>query len=156
MKLALLITILIATGAVTYVAQASYPGEVLYPIKVGVNENVGTIIAVDPKTKAEMQAEIFAERLEEVDQLLATGALTNANAEKIRGEIADQFDEAFGLITELEKQGDLAKASVARAIMQNAIDYHMRQDEEASQRLSRDLSVYSKIMTESLIARSTQ
>ncbi len=156
MKLLLSTITLSSIITLGYVAEASTPGEMLYPIKVGVTEPVETAIALDTQAQAEVQAALFAERIEEIEQLSIDGRLNTETSEELREDIASQFEETFALILELEADGEIRDAAVARAIMQNAIDYHMQHEIAPSAELRTALNVYSRIMTESLIEQSMQ
>ncbi len=141
-------------GYVSYAAEATYPGSILYPVKVGINENVEQLAAIDQAAKAEFLAQVFAERLESLHKLVENGALEPTTALAMRDDIAHRFDEAFAAITELEEDDELAEAALARAIMQTAIDYHMQNDQTRELNVTRDLEIFSGLMTETLIERS--
>lgn len=141
---------------VAYASQVSYPGEVLYPVKVGVTEQIESVVTVDTASEAELQAKLFAERIEEVAKLHEKGQFNSEVANEHRKKIGERFQKAFNLIEELEENGDMAEATVARAIMQTAIEYHMHSDALSDRAISHDLDLYSKIMTESFISTSTK
>ncbi len=149
-------TAFFATATLAYAAQSAYPGEALYIVKVGVNENVDSIVALDTAAEAEVQAEIFAERLEEIDRITDDVQIDSKMADAMQKEVGRQFALAFELIQEVEDENDSAEAAVARAIMQSAIDYHMQNSHIATDYLTDDLMVYSKILTESLIANAAK
>ena len=54
-SIAILIFIL-ATGGVTFAAESALPGDILYPVKIQVNENVARVIkSASPAAKAEFE-----------------------------------------------------------------------------------------------------
>ena len=68
MPIALLIALLMS-GSVSYAAEGSAPGDVLYPIKIHVNENVRGALAVSDIAKAKLEVDLADRRLKEAEQL---------------------------------------------------------------------------------------
>ena len=151
----LIIAPLLMFGAVGCAAQSMY-GDSMTSI---------TYMSQDARTQRESQmdtvaeaakasAKAFAERLATLDQQSASSTLSTTDALVLRSAITDRFHEAFTLITRLEDQGHLEDAAPAREIMQEAIDVHMHASPEHTPAITRDLNVFSKFMTETLIERS--
>lgn len=65
----LVIAGLLMGGSVSFAAENTVPGDALFPVKVYVNENVRSVIAVTPKAKAEWDVRLVERRLEEVEKL---------------------------------------------------------------------------------------
>lgn len=94
---------LLMGGSVSFAAESTVPGDVLYPVKVHVNENLRGAIAVTPKAKADWEVEKAERRLLEVEKLadapnispeikVAAEADFNANTERVQEHIA-KFEE---------------------------------------------------------------
>lgn len=60
---------IVASSGISYAASRSVPGDLLYPIKVGVNEKVMGYMAFSSKSKAEVQVDLAERRLEEAVKL---------------------------------------------------------------------------------------
>lgn len=93
MTIALIIALLLG-GGTSFAAENALPGGVLYPVKVGINEEVGSWIAVSSEAQAKWDAHLAERRLEEAEKLAAKG---NLNAEA-RADLAARFEnhtEAF-------------------------------------------------------------
>jgi len=95
------------------VAEGSLPGDVLYPIKVGVNENVRGAIAVSAKSEAELEARLAGRRLEEAEKLATKEDLSV----EITTEIEDNFnahaDRTMARIETLAETDARAAADIA-------------------------------------------
>jgi hypothetical protein len=63
MPLALLLLLLVGGGATGVVAEKSLPGDVLYPVKIHINENFESAIAFTAKSDAEVSVKQAARRL---------------------------------------------------------------------------------------------
>lgn len=75
--LALVLILFVSGGTVAFAAEGSLPGDVLYPIKVSVNEElVLRFAARTPEAKAAFEAHRLERRLEEAEDLVAQGRMT--------------------------------------------------------------------------------
>src|SRR5262245_60533234 len=62
---------LLFTGGVSFAAEKTVPGDLLYPVKVGVNEEVRGWVALSDHAKASWDARVASRRLEEAEELAA-------------------------------------------------------------------------------------
>jgi len=86
MVIALIITLVLG-GSVSFAAESTRPGDILYPIKVGVNEEVGDWLAISNQAQAKWDARRAERRLEEAEKLAVEGRLDAA----VRAEIESRF-----------------------------------------------------------------
>jgi hypothetical protein len=70
------VIILVAGGAVTSASENALPGDLLYPIKIGVTEPLRGMLVVGDVANARWEVEKTVRRLEEVETLAAQGRLT--------------------------------------------------------------------------------
>ena len=87
MPIILIIALLIG-GGTSFAAEGALPGDVLYPIKVSVNEEVRSFVAISAEAQAKWDARRAERRLEEAEKLAAEGRL---NAET-RADIESRFE----------------------------------------------------------------
>lgn len=87
MPIALLITLLLS-GGVSYAAEGAMPGDVLYPIKINVNEEVRGLLTIQEDAKANWEARRAERRLEEAEELAVRGELRD----EVRTRIAENFE----------------------------------------------------------------
>jgi len=99
MPIAIVIAIILA-GGVSVTANNALPGDMLYGVKVNVNENVEKAFSFSSEAKARAAEKHAEERLEEAEKLSAEGKLSadvkadlvtkfNAQAETLRQHLAD-------------------------------------------------------------------
>lgn len=89
MPFIILIAVMIG-GGTTLAAQGAVPGDLLYPVKTGVNENIRGAFAMSADSEARLQASILEERLEEAQELQAKGSLTGETAQTVATNIIAQ------------------------------------------------------------------
>ena len=77
-----LVLVLLVGGGTAYAAEGSLPGDALYPIKIHVNEQVETALALSPKAKVAVNTKLAQRRIAEVEVLAARGVLDEATAEQ--------------------------------------------------------------------------
>jgi|GEM_PF-3064986 len=110
-----IILALVLSGSASYAAEGSMPGDLLYPVKVSVNEKVGAALAVSAESKAELQAKLAGRRLAEATRLAADSKLTADASSKLSSDFAAHADSAVAHTKELEKKN----ASVAIGFASN-------------------------------------
>ncbi len=117
MKATLLIALLVGTGGTSFAAQGAVPGDLLYPVKVHVNETVRSAFAVSANAEAELQAQLLGERLEEAQKLAARGELEGEVASDAQMHITDQFQKTLAANAEADVQTQAAvRTSVTQAL----------------------------------------
>lgn len=121
MPLALLLLLLVG-GGTGVVAEKALPGDILYPVKIHVNENIESALAVTAQGDAEVAIKQATRRLEEVEKLKAVVGTTtpeqnaqiqaavlnelgnfNKQVSKVRGKDSKSADE---LAEKLQKKLD--------------------------------------------------
>lgn len=101
MPIAIIIALLLS-GGVSYAAEGSMPGDVLYPVKVHVNENVGGAFALSPEAKAVFEAKLAERRITEATNLSAEHKLTLEQKKKLESDFAEHADLALAHTKDLE------------------------------------------------------
>lgn len=102
MAVSTLSVVLVAGVGVSYAAEASLPGELLYPVKVNVMEEVVSTLKINKEAKAEYEVERAEKRLEEAIELAEEGELTPELEAKVWGQLEQQAEKVEGLAVELE------------------------------------------------------
>ena len=82
--IALIITL---SGGISAGANNSLPGDLLYPVKVSINERVKAAVAVSSESEADLALKLMDERLQETEQL--------ATKSDLKAELVAQVDERF-------------------------------------------------------------
>ncbi|MDO8601974.1 MAG: DUF5667 domain-containing protein [bacterium] len=119
---------LLFSGGVSAAAQNTQPGDLLYPVKVGVNEEVRAALSLSTKAKAKWEAHRAEERLEEAAELEAEGRM---DAET-RAELEERFDMHIQRLREfidrLEAQGRIESAAEVTAEFEAMLEAALNAD----------------------------
>jgi hypothetical protein len=103
-----LIAILIFVGAgVSFAAQSSLPGDVLYPVKVSVNEPVRSLFAVSAQAKADLDLQFAQARLEEADKLAVSGRLSDSVRQNLETKLESHVSSLGTHLIELQARRSL-------------------------------------------------
>ena len=94
----ILILVMTLSGGTAFAAQGSAPGDILYPVKINVNEKVRTALAVNTEAKAELGIDMAEDRLEETEKLAAKNELKA----EVRDRLAANFARHAGAGKETE------------------------------------------------------
>jgi|GEM_PF-951268 len=121
MAIILMIALLLG-GGTSYAAESALPGDALYGVKVNLNENVRSALAVSPKAEATLQTELATRRLEEAEELAEKGKLTSA----LRSDIVKRFQKSSERAkTELTKMNTSSeKTAVAELNVQTESSFN--------------------------------
>lgn len=116
--------IMALTGGTAFAAEGSLPGDVLYPVKIHVNERARVALAVSDEAEAVTQTALAAERLDEAATLQARGTLTT----EVRDRLADRFArheaKAEQRIATLEAKGNAKAAAAHEATLEEQLRIH--------------------------------
>lgn len=121
-----LVVMVLVGGGVAVGAEQSLPGDVLFPVKVTVNEGVMTFIAFSPEAKAKVEVAKTERRLEEIERLAAAGKLDADVAAKIKARLEAQADKTTEVGLRLKANGRLEVAAEVFSDLQAAMDAHKK------------------------------
>jgi hypothetical protein len=117
--------ILVLTGGTSFAAQSSIPGDVLYPVKVGVNEKVETLLAVGAKEVATVTAKHALTRLSEAEALAAHGKLDAETKVKIEEHFYENVADLRSNLKKLEGSGDFNAAAIINGSFEEGLGEHL-------------------------------
>lgn len=118
-----IILALVLSGSASYAAESSMPGDLFYPMKVSVNENVGSALAFSLESKAAFESKIAERRLAEAAKLASDNKLTAEVNAKLSQGFAHRADSALLHTKELEKKNASAAIGLASNFESN-LDAH--------------------------------
>ena len=110
---ALALVLIVGVGT-SYAAENALPGDVLYPVKIYVNENVQGSLAVSQASKAQWNTQLMTRRLEEAETLTAQDRLTAVARTDIQTQLlntAKNFDQNVAALASTDN-GAAAVATV--------------------------------------------
>lgn len=96
----------VSLGSVSFVAHGAYPGDVLYGVKVSVNENIELALASSPEAKARTYVRHTKERFTETEVLAVRGTLTQEIALDTVRSVDENVTQALGLAEGLVEAGE--------------------------------------------------
>ena len=106
------------TGGASLAAESSLPGGLLYPVKVGVNERVGAMLAFSTEAKAEYESMLAIRRTEEMSQLVEKGEVSAVASESLQADFEIRASNFHERLAKLEADGKLGAAIEASSDFQ--------------------------------------
>lgn len=116
--------LLITTGGVSLAAEGSLPGDSLYGMKLKVNEELKSFIAVTPEAKAKFAVETTEKRLQEAALLSASGKLTEKNKSVLKTELAKRATDVKNRVAALVSQNKLDSAQEIALDFESSLRAH--------------------------------
>lgn len=96
----------VTASGISYAAESSVPGDVLYPFKVGVNEQVQGFFHFDSKSKAQWEIDRIQRRLEEAETLKGKGKLDIKTKHELKEELKINTKIVEEHIKDLRAEGE--------------------------------------------------
>lgn len=119
--LGLFLTVGIGTS---YAAEGALPGDVLYPVKIYINESVKTSLARTPKESAKVEADLAIKRLEEAEVLEKSGRLDEKKHKEIKKNFNAKVKALDRGLQELQRDGDFASTVEVNMEFESDLNAH--------------------------------
>lgn len=137
--------------SVTYLAERAIPGDSLYAVKVGFNEEVRSTLARSPYEKVVWETERLNRRISEARLLASEGLLTEEVEVEVANAVREHSDNARREI-EVLKQTDVEGAALASIQLSTAIDVQstsLRSNDQASTTEGKSTAKIATVLAES-------
>lgn len=121
-----IILVLALSGGVTYAAEGTLPGDVLYPIKVKVNEEVWAALATSAEAEADWNVRRAERRLEEAAVLVATGRLNDETRARIEERFTAHAERVQARVEKFESEGKEEQAERVAERLAVSLQVHER------------------------------
>ena len=132
MKIMIIVAVVAALGGgASVAAERSDPGDLLYPVKVGVNERVVGGLNVGVESGAQYEARLIEKRLKEATRLSARGELTAEARQDISLRLNGHMERVHDHITALEARGDAHAAATVASDVESTLNAYARVFAEA-------------------------
>lgn len=118
-----LVLVLVFGAGTVRAAQGALPGDLLYVVKITVNEGTEEVLAFSPVAKAGVSIALAARRIEEAEALAVQGRLTADLSATLEERFATHADRADLLADELE-ENDPESAAEVRAKLRSSLSAH--------------------------------
>ncbi|PJE76161.1 hypothetical protein COV04_01360 [Candidatus Uhrbacteria bacterium CG10_big_fil_rev_8_21_14_0_10_48_11] len=116
--------LLLFGGGTSYAAEQSLPGDILYPVKVSVNEPFRGLFAVGNEAEANWQAQIVERRLNEAVTLASENKLSQAAIKSLAVNIQEHTKQANEKAVQLEDSGNSTAATNIRSDLEASLNAH--------------------------------
>lgn len=116
----------LVVGSVSYAAEGSLPGDLLYPVKINVTEQVVTWATRSPRRQAIWHTQLVERRLEEVERLASRGFLDNIKAAEVEARIETETNNVASHIDALENKKELETAATISSNLESTLRAHER------------------------------
>lgn len=118
----IIVLLLVSTGT-SFAASSALPGDLLYPVKIHINENVQSWLAFTPTAQAQVQARLAANRLKEAEVLAAEGKLDAETSQMLQDNFALHSQDFKDNVNEL-KVNDVAAAADVSSDFETSLEAH--------------------------------
>lgn len=115
---------LLVGGTVSFAAEGTVPGDVLFPVKIHVNENVRGVVAITQKAKAEWKIDLVERRLKEVEALVVIPDASPIRLEVAKQNLSEYTREVESRIEKFEKGNEDAEAVMVSKKLSNVFNVH--------------------------------
>ncbi|PIQ78424.1 hypothetical protein COV82_01015 [Candidatus Peregrinibacteria bacterium CG11_big_fil_rev_8_21_14_0_20_46_8] len=129
---AALLLILFMSIGTGFAAERSLPGDILYPIKVNITENVRTFVAVSPEAKINWETERAGRRLEEVEVLVRSGRAEKEKVQEAERRLVAASSKVKNRIIQLEESNQQLEAASLSSQYEAELRVHATVIEELS------------------------
>ena len=121
--LAFVLILAVVGSGTAYAAESAVPGDLLYPVKTGVNEKVAAALAQSAEAKATWHATAAQRRMEEAEVLAARGTLTTEVKEELEANFNEHATKVEEIIVVVEEEDPVAAADIS-ARFGSAVEAH--------------------------------
>lgn len=111
MALASLAVIFLISGGTALAAEQALPGDILYPVKIKVNEKIREKLSLGEEAKTKWQTEQVERRLVEMEKLAEKSQLKEKKLAEVTERYTEQTKNIENKITDLRSQGKAVRAA---------------------------------------------
>src|SRR3989344_8372243 len=119
-----ILLIIMLAGGTSAAAYGALPGNVLYPIKIHVNENVESFFSTGEVAKAKIETEHATNRLIEAERLAAQGKLTAETRVLLENNFTFKANGVSRRIANLKEDGELENAAMVSSNFEGLLSSH--------------------------------
>ncbi len=123
-SLAIISLVLISCAGISFAAEGSLPGDVLYPVKTGVNEQVRILLAGSKENKVSVLVSLAERRIEETEKLAADDRLNESAKDQIVKNFAKNTKKLNSEIRDLNSEDKVAAAADAASRIESSFNAH--------------------------------
>ena len=121
---------------ISFAAERALPGDILYPVKVGVNEEARGLVAISDEKKVKWLATVAERRIEETEMLVKENRFDSASKEKIEKNFGENTKKLEEKLRSIAEKNDSERAEEVSRNIEDALERH----EEVLKELSEERS----------------
>jgi hypothetical protein len=125
MPILIILALVLGGGGISYAAEGSLPGDMLYPVKVSINEPVRGFVAFSDEAKISWNIERVERRFNEAEELAVEKRLSADTRATLQGRFKDHSDDAQLRIKNVASS-DPEKAVELSSSLETTIKAHSR------------------------------
>ena len=107
---------LVAASGTSIAAEKSLPGDILFPIKVGMNEQIARTLQVSSEDQANFSVSLVQKRMHEIAQLAASGKLSSENEAQVNTRLHKNIRAAQNAIKNAREENTQAAVEASAAL----------------------------------------
>lgn len=122
----LVVLLLVSSGGTAMAAETALPGDLLYPVKVRINEPVRSAVTFTAEAKARWSARRVERRLDEAEQLIAAGRWNAETETALAASVQVQSQRAVEQQDQLRAGGKAQAAAVVSSQLEASLQAHQQ------------------------------
>ncbi len=138
---------LLLSGGTSLAANNALPGDILYPVKVNVNENVRSLFALTTDAKIKVESSIANERLQETEKLAVKGHISADEKNTLTANFSEHADKVKAIVADLKAKGNATKAAKVNSDFETSLIIHQRALSDISKNDTRNQENINDIAT---------
>src|SRR3990172_12867148 len=121
-----IISIVIIFGGIgiSFAAERALPGDILYPVKVGVNEEARGLVAISDEKKVKWLATVAERRIEETEMLVKENRFDSASKEKIEKNFGENTKKLEEKLRSIAEKNDSERAEEVSRNLEDELERH--------------------------------
>ncbi len=119
-----LAVVLIVTGGTSLVARGALPGDLLYPVKIHVNEKAESLLSIGLRSSTETETAHAVARLSEIEDLAVMGKLDPQLKAEAEARFTDSAAKISQDVKQLQVEGDVKTATKVTSGLEDSLSNH--------------------------------
>ncbi|MDO8495117.1 MAG: DUF5667 domain-containing protein [bacterium] len=115
---------LLVGGGISAAAENSLPGDPLFPVKVSVNEQIRSALAISNESQAKLDSKLAQRRLEEAEELASEGKLEGEAQGQIEASFEARAESAKKHLAKMEEKGQANAAVEISSDLESSLQAH--------------------------------
>lgn len=134
-------------GGVSAAAEATVPGDLFYPVKIGVNEAIRDIVAsLSAETEVNWEARKAERRLEEAEELASKGRLDEGKRVDLEARFGQHAEKVKERVAKFESRQEFKAAADVTSNFETSLRAHERILEKLAEALPEGSEVEAKLV----------